>query len=234
MQDCENCNDCEYGYDLKGCRNCFGCASLRNKEYQIFNVQYKPEEYKTRLAELKENAKSSPTSKEKNEKLFEEIKLKTPRVYCTQTNSENFFGNYIDHCQNTFYAFDVVECQDTGYIYESKKVKDSYDIMVLEDSELCYNLSSCHVMHNCDCCFFTTNCSDCHYSELLFNCDHCFGCVSLHHKKYHILNQPYEPEEYFKKVEEIKKELRDQNLYGVLTIPSTYPSEDTVENWKVM
>jgi len=109
MQDSENCSDCEYGYDLRGCRNCFGCASLRNKEYQIFNIQYKPEEYKTRLTELK-NSLSNPAGKEKIEKLFEEVKFKTPRVYCVQTNSENFFGNYIDHCQNTFFAFDVVEC----------------------------------------------------------------------------------------------------------------------------
>jgi len=228
MQDSENCSDCEYGYDLKGCRNCFGCASLRNKEYHIFNIQYKPDEYKEKLAEL--NAKP----KEEIEKLFDEVKLKTPRVYCVQLNSENFFGNYIDHCQNTFYAFDVVECQDAAYIYESKTCKDSYDIMVLEDSELCYNISSCHIMHNCDCCYFATSCSDCHYSELLFNCDHCFGCVGLHLKKYHILNQPYKPEEYFARVAEIKKELLSQNLYGVLTIPPTYPIEDTVGSWRVM
>lgn len=228
LQDSENCNDCDYGYDLKGCRNCFGCATLRNKQYQIFNVQHSKEDYEQKLKELKQKPK------EETENLFNKVKLKTPRVYCVQNNSENFFGNYVDHCQNTLYAFDVVECQDTMYIYEAKKCRDSYDIFVLEDSELCYNLSSCHVMHNCNCCFFSSNDSDCEYSELLINCDHCFGYIALHHKKYHILNKPYEKEAYFAKVAEIKQELLSQNLYGVLTLPPTYPIEDTVGSWRVM
>lgn len=228
MQDSENCNDCSHGYDLRGCRNCFGCASLRNKEYQIFNKQYRPDEYRQKLSELKQKPQ------DEIEKLFEEVKLTTPRVYCVQTNSENFFGNYIHHCQNTLYAFDVVECQDTMYVYESKKLKDCVDILILEDAELCYNISSCHVANNCNCCFFSANITDCEYSELLFNCEYCFGCVALHHKKYHILNKQYEKAEYFAKVAEIKQELRNQNLYGVLTIPPTYPIEDTVGSWKVM
>src|SRR3989344_3957511 len=32
--------DCEYSWFLNNCSNCFGCISLKNKEYCIFNVQY--------------------------------------------------------------------------------------------------------------------------------------------------------------------------------------------------
>lgn len=231
LQDSENCHDCEYGYDLKGCRNCFGCASLRNKEYYIYNTSYHPDEYKKKLEEIKKNAKEST---EEIGKHFEETKFKTPRVYAVQTNSENFFGNYINHSQNAYEAFDVLECQDVGYIAEAKYIKDSYDIFVLEHGELCYNISSAHIMHNCNCCFFSTSCSDCEYSELLFNCDYCFGCIALHLKKYHILNKPYKKEEYFKEVAKIKEELRSQGLYGELIIPPSYVLEDTVGSWRVM
>ena len=162
------------------------------------------------------------------------MKLKTPRLYSIQSNSENSIGNYIHHCQNAYMAFDAVECQDVGYIAEAKSIKDSWDIFVLEYSELCYNLSSCHKMYNCNCCFFSSESKDCEYSELMLNCDHCFGCVSLHHKKYHILNKPYSEEEYFKEVARIKEEMKGEGVLGELWLPSTYPEKDTVLMWEVM
>jgi len=227
LQDCENSSNCEYGYDLRGCKDCFGCSSLRQKQFCIFNKQYSQDEYEKLLPEAKK-------THQKSEENFEKVKLETPRVYCVQRNSENFFGNYIDHSKNAYHAFDVVECEDIAYTAEAKSLKDCCDIFVLEYSELCYNISSCHKMYNCNCCFYSAESKNCEYSELLFNCENCFGCIALHHKKYHILNQPYEPEEYFRKVAEIKKELLSQNLYGILTIPPTYPQEDTVENWTTM
>jgi hypothetical protein len=228
LQDSENCNNCSYGYDLRMCKDCFGCATLRNKQFYIFNEPYSEEEYRKRTAEL------SQLPAKEIQKQFQEVKLKTPRVYCVQTKSENFLGNYIHHCQNTYYCFDVVNSQDCGYNYESKDQKDSYDTMVNEEGELNYNLCSTHIMNNCTCCFFTANCSDCEYSELLFNCKDCFGCISLHHKQYCILNKQYSEKDYKSRVAEIKQELRDQNLYGVLTIPPTYPLEDTVGSMRFL
>ena len=45
--------DCEYSWFLQNCSNCFGCVSLVNKEYCIFNVQYSKEEYLELLSEIK-------------------------------------------------------------------------------------------------------------------------------------------------------------------------------------
>ena len=225
LQDCESCTDCRYGYDLKGCRNCVGCASLRNKEYCLFNQQLSPSVFNEKVKELSDEAIFDG---------FGNVKLKTPRLYSIQSNSENSIGNYIHHCQNAYMAFDAVECQDVGYIAEAKSIKDSWDIFVLEYSELCYNLSSCHKMYNCNCCFFSSESKDCEYSELMLNCDHCFGCVSLHHKKYHILNKPYSEEEYFKEVARIKEEMKGEGVLGELWLPSTYPEKDTVLMWEVM
>ena len=46
--------DCEYSWFLQNCSNCFGCVSLKDKEYCIFNVQYSKEEYKEILFKIKQ------------------------------------------------------------------------------------------------------------------------------------------------------------------------------------
>lgn len=225
LQDSENCRDCNYGYDLKGCADCIGCAGLRKRQYYIFNQPYSKEEY---LAK-----KKSLTEAEIREE-FEKVKLASPRVYAYQVSSENFTGNYVDHCQNVFEAYDVSECQDVAYMIESKKCHNSYDISILEEAGFCYEISAGHIMQNSNYCFLCASCSDLEYCELMFNCQNCFGCIGLNKKKYYILNQPYEKDEYFRKVAEIKADLRAKGEYGRRFLPSTYLAEDTVAVWERM
>ena len=45
--------DCEYSWFLQNCSNCFGCVSLSNKEYCIFNIQYKKEDYERLILKIK-------------------------------------------------------------------------------------------------------------------------------------------------------------------------------------
>ena len=228
LQDSVSSTDCFYGYDLRGCRNCFGCAGLRNKEYCLFNEQLLPSVYREKVADLLKGDVGELLRR------FEEVKLKSPRVYAESVNSENFVGDYVNHCQNAYQVFDAVECQDIGYCAEIKGSKDCWDIFVLEYSELCYNVSSCYKMYDCNCCFFSAESKNCEYSELMFNCEHCFGCVSLHRKKYHILNKSYSEKDYFAEVERIKDELKSEGVYGELWLPPSYPEEDTVAVWEVM
>jgi hypothetical protein len=72
--------------------------------------------------------------------------------------------------------------------------------------------------------------SDLEYCELIANSKNCFGCVGLNHKEFYILNQPYSREDYFKRVAEIKDQLKREGSYG-RWFPSTYPIEDTVTLW---
>ena len=41
----KGCFNLQYCYFLAGCKDCFGCASLKKKQYCIFNKQYTKEEY---------------------------------------------------------------------------------------------------------------------------------------------------------------------------------------------
>jgi hypothetical protein len=170
-------------------------------------------------------------SRDEIQKKFDEVKLTVPRTYSTQINAENSFGDYLYNCKNAFYAFDSNECEDIGYVAEGRSLKDSYDIFVLEYSELCYQCSSNYRLNNSNFCFACTTSSDLDFCELVFNSKNCFGCVGINHKEYHILNQPYSKEEYFNKVAEIKAELSREKDYGAGFWVPTYPIEDTVANW---
>lgn len=46
--------DCEYSWFLQNCSNCFGCISLKDKEYCIFNVEYSKDEYFEILKKIKD------------------------------------------------------------------------------------------------------------------------------------------------------------------------------------
>jgi hypothetical protein len=223
LQDSESCRDCRHGYDLKGCSDCIGCAGLRQKKFHIFNKPYSEDEYHEKVRNL---------SLEQIKQGFEQVKLTAPHMFGQIINSENCVGDYIHNSQNVFAGFDVVECQDVGYVSEVADLKDCYDIFVLEHSELCYEISSCYKLYNCNFCYMCVESQDLEYSEFCSYCKHCFGCTSLVRKKYHILNKPYSKEEYFTRVAEIKTELKAKGEYGKRFLPSSYPYEDSVATWE--
>lgn len=223
LQDCANCIDCQYGYFLKDCKNCIGCVGLNKKEFHIFNEQYSREDFFKKKARL---------GQEKIQSRFDELKLKVPRVFALQIGSENSTGDNVLNSKNAYSCFDIVECEDVGYLAECKKVKDSFDIFVLEDSELCYECSSNHILYNCNFCFMCVSSSNLEYCDLVFNSKYCFGCVSLNHKEYYILNKVYSKEDYFKKISEIKDQLKNEGTYGKWFFHSTYPLQDKVALWE--
>lgn len=222
LQDSNNCIDCNFGYDLKDCQNCIGCAGLRKKQFHIFNQSFSKEDF---------FAKKSSLSRQELQTRFDELKLHVPRTHSLQINTEHCFGDNIYNCKNTWYSFDVQECQDCGYIQECKQLHDCWDVTILEQSQFCYQISSSHILNNCNFCFQTLSSSDCEFCEFVMNSRHCFGCISLNRKQYYILNQPYNKEEYFKRVAEIKADLRRESDYGGKFWSPTFPFQDTVASW---
>lgn len=222
LQDSNNCQNCDFGYDLKDCRNCIGCAGLRKKQFHIFNMPYSKEDFLIAKSALK---------REEIQTKFNEVKLKTPRVNSLQIATENCFGDNIYNSKNTWYSFDSSECQDCGYLEECKQMHDCWDISILEEAQFCYQISSSHILNNCNFCFQCMTSSDCEFCEFVANSSNCFGCISLNHKQYYILNQPYKKEEYFKRLAEIKGELLRESDYGGRFWSPTFPLQDTVAVW---
>ncbi len=116
--------------------------------------------------------------------------------YCDQaTGFKNcylcFNGGFSENCMygvaftsNMRNSVDFYAALSSELCYEGYQINDSYKVFFTED------------VSNCLDSWFLINCID---------CQNCFGCVNLRHKKFHIFNKPYTKEEY-------EKKLKDFNL----------------------
>lgn len=229
-QDLKNCSDCTLCYDCIGCKNCFGCAGLQQKQYHIYNEPVSRELYE---AEVSKFSLKNPAKWDEARAKFEALKLKTPRRATHSVQSENSIGEFLIRSKNCVVCFDAHECEDCMYIQDCWRTKDCIDMTFSDGTELSYECFSIGLnTYNCHFSNYIRGSSDCEYSELLFNCKHCFGCVGLQSKEYYILNQPYSKEDWFKKVAEMKDEMRRDGSYGT-HLPTTYTYEDTAAMyWK--
>lgn len=82
----------------------------------------------------------------------------------------------------------------------------------ITNCELCYECTTSEKSYNCSFCFWCVNSSDCEFCYCVPGCSNCFMCTYMRGKEYHILNKPYSPEDYHKKVAKIKEELRQEEL----------------------
>lgn len=220
------CSDCEFGYDLVNCKNCFLCAGLRNVEYHIQNKPVFKEEYN----KIKAVYKANNSAKELLAKL-DEVRLTIPHVAFIQKNCENCLGSYLENSKNLFFCYNATSAEDCFHMSTiAHHVKDSCDCDSIgyDPSELLYECIGNSGNTNCNFCHASWHNSDLEYCEQVFNSHHCFGCISRNHAEYEILNQKYSKEDWFKKVAQIKEELKRQGLYGEWLLPSTYPYEDTI------
>ncbi len=210
-RDCLHCSDCNFCYDCKSCQNCFGCVNLRNKQYHIFNEPYAKDEYFEKVRQLKQSylRLDQPPAE------FAHLQATLPRIAMQGFNNENVMGDHIFNSKNAFYCFDVSNQEDTMYIYNSIQMKDSMDLNYSSlGTELCYMCHSGVTLFNSNFCSISWYSQNLEYCEYVFNSHDCFGCVSRNHAEYEILNQKYSKDEYFKKVAQIKDELRADGSYG--------------------
>lgn len=226
--DCHNCYNCDFcqqceqaidtlwSYDCAGVHDCFGCVGLRKKAFCIFNEQFSKEEYMARLPQLKK----MPFTEVQSRVL--PLLTSVPRIAMYGKNNEGSYGDNIHNCKDSFWIFDSFGLRDCYYGYFEDEAKDLYDCTHLGWAEQCYQIMSGGYLNNC---MFCTGCwfsNNLEYCELVYNSHDCFGCVSLNHKEYHILNRPYSKEEYFKRVLEIKDRLKKDGEWGKW-FSSTYP-----------
>ncbi|MEK7547277.1 MAG: hypothetical protein AAB540_00110, partial [Patescibacteria group bacterium] len=221
-QDLNNCTDCDFCYDCTGCKNCFGCVGIRRKQFMINNKAYSREEYSRRMKELKD-----PNNREKFLETLEQMKLPAPHLYTHVLNIENCTGDYVYNSRNSLNCFDAKQLEDCYYCNNSVALKDCLDMSnSYYNSELDYEVMSEMNLYNCNFCVTCFDSQNLDHCELVYNSHDCFGCFSMKHAQYCIFNEKYPKEEYFKKVEQIKKEMLGSGEY--MKFPaSTYPYEDS-------
>lgn len=217
LQDSKQCTDCAFCYYCVGCTNCFGCAGLQRKEFYILNEPYSREAYFEKLQELKKWPIAKILEK------FEDVKVKTPRVFMHQVDNENCFGDYLHHSKNCYWCFDSYLCEDSFYIFNAnleRGTKDSMDCgPVANTIERSYDIPFCGYMFDCNHCYWADYLHNCDWCINTWDANHCFGCVYVKNKEYLFLNKPISKSEYETVTKRINQELAAlgiRDLYGLV------------------
>ncbi len=124
--------------------------------------------------------------------------------------------------KNCYYCFNGFRLTDSMYVWLGWGNK-LVDCSSVTESERCYKCIDCTKCFNSTYLIDCNNTTDCHYSAFLNSCTDCFGCVTLTHKKYCIFNKQYTKEEYFKKIEILKREEPRKLLEQMFELKSKIP-----------
>lgn len=205
----DDCLDSSFLFDCVGCSDCFGCVNLRKQKYCMFNEKLSKDEYREQMAYW--DLGSYARLQEAKEK-FRSIYLSTPRRFAHIRNSQNVTGDIIrdaKNCQTCFTALDGV--QNCKYVYTGGlNLKDSYDVSAGGDmSELLYEIYGVTQSQRCLFSVGGTNSIDTLYCDWAYNSSNLFGCTSLKHKRYCILNKQYSRDEYEKLVAKIRRHMNE-------------------------
>ncbi|MFA6006524.1 MAG: hypothetical protein WC764_02245 [Candidatus Paceibacterota bacterium] len=142
-----------------------------------------------------------------NKPFLEQVRDLWKNVPMKNLNVVNGVGSdYVNHFtnpKNCYLAFNCSDSENCMYSNGLTHTLDSVDVSHLGKSEQCYEsfwLTSCAKT------FFSAECESCVnmlFSKNCVGCSDCVGCVGLRNQKYHIWNESYSKEEYFKKLAEL-------------------------------
>ena len=124
-----------------------------------------------------------------------------PSRPCNRMINSDYCMN-VEGLKNCYLVFSSEENENCAYCHGAAYCSDCYDSAYLAKGELCYEVFESATCYKT---FFSSYCEGCRemfFSSDCHNCQNCFGCINLRNKKYHIFNQSYSKEEYFKKIKE--------------------------------
>jgi len=231
IKNCRSCNDCTMCEDCTGCHDCIACFNLKQKSNCFLNKQLTKEEYEAELAKI------TPLTPEKAQQLknqLNELKKNLPHTHAHIYNAEDCTGEYITNCKNCKTCFNTHECENGKYLYFCPKTENSQDCTFNAPigPEFSYNLCSTVALKNCMSNFLFWYGDSAFYSIECHHCNNVFGCTSLKHKQYCILNKQYTKEEYERLVPKIIEHMRKTSEWGEYLAPSIspYAYNETIAN----
>ncbi len=216
-----NCSDSYFLEDCIGCRHCYMCKNMVQKEYCIRNKQYSKEEYEKFLIEQPLH-KRSEVKKRKAE--AREFFLSQPYRATMVLNCENAVGSNIFYMKDSHECYDFYESERMRYCTLGEKSHDCMDCYGFGYGEFCYETISFNNGHHNLFCAESTEASDLLYSFCLLQNSHdCFGCVGLKKRSYCIFNKQYTQEEYEELVPKIIEHMRQTGEWGLYFPPALCP-----------
>ena len=134
-----------------------------------------------------------------------ELQSSTPHPHQFGTKNENCdYSNDVWESKNCYLCRSIAYSENLSYSLRDVRCRDSYELTYCYDTEQSYDCTYCFKVYNVKYAF---NVRDSFDSVFLYDCrnvSNCFMCWNLRNKKYHILNEPYSKDEYFKKIKEYK------------------------------
>ena len=207
----ENCSDVLFSKNCIGCKNCFGCVNLRNKEYFFMNEKCTEEEYQSRISALQLTTQSDITDAAvKAEAFFRQFASK----YYNGANGENFSGDYFMNVKNTLNCFNCRNTENLQHCQDVWRARNCQDMTETVENDFCYSLEgsgySVKTIFSKKFCNLNDSayCSHCNFSKNLF------GCISLNNAQYCILNKQYAKEEYEALVGKILEYMKQNGEWG--------------------
>ncbi len=117
------------------------------------------------------------------------------------TNSD--YCNVAEESRDSYMTSGSWKVERTFYSNRIMEIKDSSDLYVVHNSELCYDDVICSDSYRL---MYSLNCKSCVDSYFLYDCHgctNCFGCTNLRSQSYCMWNEQLSKEEYNKRIAEI-------------------------------
>ncbi|MFA4845791.1 MAG: hypothetical protein WC654_04500 [Patescibacteria group bacterium] len=210
---CRDCSDCIMVDDCQSCRNCCMCFGLRSKQYCYLNEQCSKEEYERRLqAHLPLTTEGIGHMREKLTAFSVTLPHRALHVF----GSEDCTGDMVFNSRRCENCYDCTDCEDCKHVGNTPKGISTHDANYTapDGLECCYNVGSTVGVQRAMGTFLLWYGSDVYYSRECHHCSNLFGCISMRHKKYCILNKQYTEEEYEKLVSTIIAHMRSTGEWG--------------------
>ncbi len=122
---------------------------------------------------------------------FAELQKVVPREGTSVFSCENCdYNGHIRESRNCDLKSLVYQCEDPYYAYWMVHDNNVFDSACTNESTLCYNCIAVNNSYQCVMVEESENCNDCYFSFQLRGCDHCLFCSNLANKSYHLFNKP--------------------------------------------
>lgn len=210
--DSSNCNSSMFLLDCKGSSNCFMSYGLRNKQYVWRNKQLTKEEYTERWEKLN---RGSYNAIQKLREEFNKLKQKHTFKYYHGLHNENFSGDYLERCHNTYDSYESYELDNCKFTIHGNKIKDAYDTyVVVDESQMVCEVVSGIDLYNVKYSYSYWHGQDGTYCDSIYYGKNLFGCVGLRHTDFAILNKKYSEAEYYTLRDKLIEHMKQTGEYG--------------------
>lgn len=202
-RNCHSSSGLAYCENVRGSRDCFGCADLEGAQHHIFNQQFTPSGYAAERQRLQALSHDE----------LESLRARSTRM-SYQLQCEECSGEQLLNCQHCSSCFNLRESRDCVLVGSGENNTDCADCTFCDNNELQY--FSSNARNNYRVCFgsLVWYCSESVYVLNCMQSKSLFGCSGMKRHEYCILNRQYSAPEYQRLAEKIAKHMRETGEWG--------------------